>query len=169
MSPWSCAVQRVESVVRAQRYPTHKPRCPSPKAKGRSYSLRRAVRNQLQLAAHVRLACRVPCASLPRSSSYCRPASLRAVMLRSTTICGTANKISGTHMPWTVAVVGLSYKKDYFSTQYVRALLDPTFSKLTPSAMISSPTVRVEEIDGCSSDQGRGRPAGGSRISPTVM
>ena len=32
-----------------------------------------------------------------------------------------------------------------------------TFSKLTPSAMISSPTVTVEETDGCSSNVGRAR------------
>jgi hypothetical protein len=35
--------------------------------------------------------------------------------------------------------------------------LDPTFSKLTLSAMTSSPTVTVEEIDGCSSNVGRAR------------
>ena len=30
---------------------------------------------------------------------------------------------------------------------------DPTFSKLTPSAIMSLPTVTVEEIDGCSSNR----------------
>ena len=59
-----------------------------------------------------------------------------------------------------VAVVRLSYKtmiarlSTYgpYRTQHNR-----TFSKLTPSAMISSPTVTVEETDGCSSNVGRAR------------
>ena len=59
-----------------------------------------------------------------------------------------------------VLVVRLSYKtiiarlSTYgpYRTQHNR-----TFSKLTPSAMISSPTVTVEETDGCSSNVGRAR------------
>ena len=39
----------------------------------------------------------------------------------------------------------------------MRTIPDPTFSKLTQSAMISSPTVTVEETDGCSSNVGRTR------------
>ena len=54
-------------------------------------------------------------------------------------------------------VVGLTYETKFTFQHSVRTgSLGPniitTFSKLTPSAMISSPTVRLEETDGCSSD-----------------
>ena len=61
-----------------------------------------------------------------------------------------------------VAVVGLTYET-MFSTLSTYGLSRTQHShniqQAAPSAMISSPTVRVEEIDGCSSDGGRARPA----------
>ena len=61
-----------------------------------------------------------------------------------------------------VAVVGLTYET-MFSTLSTYGLSRTQHShniqQAAPSAMISSPTVRVEEIDGCSSDGGRTRPA----------
>ena len=61
-----------------------------------------------------------------------------------------------------VAVVGLTYET-MFSTLSTYGLSRTQHShniqQAAPSAMISSPTVRVEEIDGCSSNGGRARPA----------
>ena len=61
-----------------------------------------------------------------------------------------------------VAVVGLSYET-MFSTlsTYVlsRTQHSDNIQQAAPSAKISSPTVRVEDIDGCSSDGGKTRPA----------
>ena len=62
------------------------------------------------------------------------------------------------------AVVGLTYETMFsalgtYGLSRTQPNILTTFSKLTPSAMISSPTVRVEDIDGCSSNGGRARPA----------
>ena len=61
-----------------------------------------------------------------------------------------------------VAVVGLTYET-MFSTLSTYGLSRTQHSdniqQAAPSAMISSPTVRVEEIDGCWSNGGRARPA----------
>ena len=61
-----------------------------------------------------------------------------------------------------VAVVGLTYET-MFSTlsTYVlsRTQHSDNIQQAAPSAMIASPTVRVEEIDGCLSNGGRARPA----------
>ena len=62
-----------------------------------------------------------------------------------------------------VAVVGLAYET-MFSTlsTYVlsRTQHSDNIQQAAPSAMISSPTVRVEEIDGCSSNGGSGAERG---------